>query len=68
MACATLSEVTDEEEVEYYENLIEESNDTLAETANEIPVGDNAGGGFIMTSACVVGVSFLLSAINFIAV
>jgi hypothetical protein len=63
VACATLSEVTDEEEVNYYENLIEESDTTATET----PVGDTAGGGFLMTSAYVVGVSFLLSAINFIA-
>ena len=63
VACATLSEVTDEEEVKYYENLIEESDTTATET----PVGDTAGGGFLMTSAYVVGVSFLLSAINFIA-
>jgi hypothetical protein len=63
VACATLSEVTDEEEAEYYDNLIEES-DT---TATESPVGDTAGGGFLMTSACAFGVSFLLSAINFIA-
>lgn len=67
VACATLSEVTYEEEVKYYDNLVA-SDTAAAETANnESPVGDTAGGGFLMTSACVVGVSFLLSAINFIA-
>jgi hypothetical protein len=67
VACATLSEVTDEEEVKYYENLVTSDTAAAEETATETPVGDTAGGGFLMTSAYVVGVSFLLSAINFIA-
>ena len=35
VACATLSEVTDEEEVKHYENLIEESDTTATDTPVE---------------------------------